>query len=74
MGCRAVCLSGHNFAASRNFKCALDKYLSVFRLASPEDGSGDRSLAALSAAILLLRVLGHKKMEDRHGCITKVGS
>ena len=58
-------LSGNAFAISRNYQMALDKFLGAYRLAPTEP------LITLAAGALLMRVLSHRKLVDRHGCLVK---
>ncbi|EWM25349.1 transcription factor iiic-gamma subunit [Nannochloropsis gaditana] len=58
-------LSGNAFALSRNYQMALDKFLGAYRMAPSEP------LVTLAAAALLMRVLSHRKLVARHGCLVK---
>lgn len=58
-------LSGNAFAISRNYQMALDKFLQAYRLAPEEP------LVSLAISALLMRVLTHRKLIDRHGCLVK---
>jgi hypothetical protein len=58
-------LSGNAFSLSRNYQMALDRFLSAYRL------QPDEPLISLASAAVLARVVAHRKVVDRHGCLVR---
>ncbi len=58
-------LSGNAFSLSRNYQMALDRFLSAYRL------QPDEPLVSLASAAVLARVVAHRKVVDRHGCLVR---
>lgn len=58
-------LSGNAFSLSRNYQMALDRFVAAYRL------QPDEPLVSLAAAAVLARVVVHRKVLDRHGCLVR---